>query len=101
MYDPVHKNTGVTAVTNWVSQFQSPDPDGLTFATPGGKLAFPDLFVPERLYTWLLNLRLLRPVPLSYLVPDPALLPTESIRFFHVDPTWIDRVIDGVFAAGN
>src|SRR5262249_16955419 len=70
-------------------------------ATPGGKLAFPDLFVPERLYTWLLNLRLLRPVPLSYLVPDPALLPTESIRFFHVDPTWIDRVIDGVFAAGN
>jgi hypothetical protein len=34
-------------------------------------------------------------------VPDAALLPTESIRFFHVDYNWTDRLIDGVFAAAN
>src|SRR5262249_15575465 len=39
--------------------------------------------------------------PLTYLVPDQALLPTESIRFFHVDPTWVDRIVDGVFSAAN
>jgi hypothetical protein len=29
------------------------------------------------------------------------LLPPESIRFFNVDPTWVDRIIDGVFSAAN
>jgi hypothetical protein len=45
-----------------------------------------------------MDLRLLRRIPLSYLVPDPKLLPPESIRFFHVNQTWVDRVIDGVFS---
>jgi hypothetical protein len=74
--------------------------DGLTVDT--SKLAFPATAdMPGRLYDWLTGLRLLRNVPLDYLVPDSALLPTESIRFFHVDETWIDRIIDGVFSAAN
>jgi hypothetical protein len=57
--------------------------------------------MPGRLYDWLTDLRLLRNVPIDYLVPDSSLLPAESIRFFHVDPTWVDRIIDGVFSAAN
>lgn len=29
-------------------------------------------------------------VPLRYLLPDPAQLPVESLRFFVVDASWID-----------
>ena len=57
--------------------------------------------LPERLREFLIDLRLMRHLPLAYLVPDAALLPPESIRFFHLDPTWMDRIIDGVFAAAN
>jgi hypothetical protein len=44
---------------------------------------------------WLANLGLLYPVPFSHLVPDPRLLPVESIRFFYVDPDWIDALQAG------
>ncbi|MCW3055600.1 MAG: hypothetical protein JWN14_4770, partial [Chthonomonadales bacterium] len=44
---------------------------------------------------WLGNLGLLYPVPFSHLVPDPRLLPVESIRFFYVDPDWIDALQAG------
>ncbi len=44
---------------------------------------------------WLANLGLLHPVPFSHLVPDPRLLPVESIRFFYVDPDWIDALLAG------
>lgn len=60
-----------------------------------------DVQMPEALQRFLLDLRLLRHVPLTYLVPDPSLLPPESIRFFFLDPTWIDRLVDGAFGAAN
>jgi hypothetical protein len=102
MYHSLHAKTGVAAVSAWMNQFKLEAADGLTFLPPGGPdPAFDKLAIPPRLYSWLLDLRLLRNLPLSYLVPDPDLLPPESIRFFHVDYTWIDRVIDGVFAAAN
>jgi hypothetical protein len=44
---------------------------------------------------WLANLGLLYPVPFSHLVPDPRLLPVESIRFFYVDPDWIGALQAG------
>jgi hypothetical protein len=44
---------------------------------------------------WLTNLMNLVPVPFSYLVPDPAMLPVESVRFFRIDPNWIDALIAG------
>ena len=37
---------------------------------------------PRPLRQWLAGLRLLEAVPFSHLVPHPALLPAESIRFF-------------------
>ena len=44
---------------------------------------------------WLANLGLLYPLPFSHLVPDARLLPVESIRFFYVDPDWINALQAG------
>jgi hypothetical protein len=103
MYESLRNMTGVGAATNWVGQirFQTTTaPDGLTFSPPQeqSERFFGSVVFPDRLHAWLIDLRLLRHMPLAYLVPDSALLPPESIRFFHVDPTWMDRVIDGVFS---
>lgn len=77
--------------------------DGLTLIITDQGKAGPatKVQIPARLLQWLIDLRLLRHVPLAYLVPDPQLLPVESIRFFHVDRTWADRVIDGALSAGD
>lgn len=48
--------------------------------------------------SWLANLSLLYPVPFSYLVPDPRMLPVESIRFFYVDPNWIEALNAGALS---
>jgi hypothetical protein len=96
--------TGVQAVVDLVSVYDiQTTPDGLEFASPGdlSKWSIEGVKMPERLRGFLDDLRLLRRIPISYLVPDPNLLPPESIRFFHVNQTWVDRVIDGVFSNTN
>lgn len=93
--------TGVEAVLDLVNQYDiQPSQDGLEFASPVdlSKWNVDAIVIPERLRDFLMDLRLLRRIPLSYLVPDQKLLPPESIRFFHVNQTWVDRVIDGVFS---
>ena len=77
--------------------------DGLTFASPPRTADwFGDgITMTARLVEFLTDIRLLRRIPLSYLVPDARLLPPESIRFFHVNQTWVDRVIDGVVSNTN
>jgi hypothetical protein len=116
MYDPLNFKpdpndpkkrglySGVQAVSDWVGQF-TPEatPDGLQIQPPpqGSTGPFLPVIVPDFLMRWLRDLRLLRNIPLCYLVPDASLLPPESIRFFHVDYMWLDRVIDGVFSAAN
>lgn len=47
---------------------------------------------------WLKNLSLLEPVPFSYMVPNPAMLPVESIRFFYLDPNWTQALIAGAMS---
>jgi len=44
---------------------------------------------------WLANLALLYPIPFSHLVPNPDMLPPESIRFFYIDQGWIDAMLAG------
>ena len=102
MYSKINTQSGAAWASNDMNNFAigGNQTDGLTVDT--AKLAFPaTAALPARLYDWLIGLRLLRNIPLDYLVPDSALLPTEAIRFFHVDETWVDRVIDGVFSAAN
>jgi hypothetical protein len=50
--------------------------------------------------SWLANLSLLYPIPFSYLVPDPRMLPVESIRFFYVDQNWIEALNAGALSIG-
>ncbi|NVB40584.1 hypothetical protein G6O69_22275 [Pseudenhygromyxa sp. WMMC2535] len=56
--------------------------------------------LPDDLQRWLVGLRLLEHVPFHYIVPDARMLPPESARFFYIDRTWTDRLVDGAFAAG-
>jgi hypothetical protein len=53
------------------------------------------LVIPDNIVNWLAQLTLLYGVPFEYLVPDAAMLPTESIRFFYMDQNWTNRLIDG------
>lgn len=47
------------------------------------------------------ELRLLKGVPFSYLVPDEAFLPPESIRFFYLDENWLDAFNNGAMSVGR
>ncbi|SRR5579871_461530 len=101
MYQSFTTKSGAAVVASVAAKFgvQS-GPDGLE--VDFSEFVFPlTVAMPQRLYDFLIGLRLLRNIPLSYLVPDAALLPTEAIRFFHLDPTWMDRVVDGVFSVAN
>lgn len=57
--------------------------------------------LPPYVDAFLAHLRLLVGVPFGYLVPDARLLPPESIRFFYVDRSWTDRLVDGTIAVGQ
>ena len=69
-------------------------PDQLAPLQPEGDL-------PPYLESFLAHLRLLVGVPFEYLVPDDRLLPPESIRFFYLDRSWADRLVDGAAAVGQ
>ncbi len=57
--------------------------------------------VPRNLRLWLARLRLLEGLPFGYLVPDAALLPPESIRFFYLDRGWTDALVEGALSVGT
>ena len=40
-------------------------------------------------------------VPAHYLISDPTHVPTESLRFFYIDPGWVDAVVDGALSLAN
>ena len=57
--------------------------------------------LPDILQKGFEDLRLLKGIPFNYLVPDEAMLPVESIRFFYVDELFMDCLIDGAFSIGR
>jgi len=63
--------------------------------------AAPEAEMPPYMESFLAHLRLLVGVPFGYLIPDARLLPPESIRFFYLDRSWTDRVVDGAVAVGK
>lgn len=50
---------------------------------------------------WALDKLYLSSIPLHHLVPDPDMLPRESIRTFCLDSQWVESVIDGGLSLGN
>ena len=61
----------------------------------------PEAAMPPYMESFLAHLRLLVGVPFEYLVPDARLLPDESIRFFYLDRSWTDRLVDGAISVGK
>lgn len=57
--------------------------------------------IPADLVRFLARLRLLEGVPFNYLVPDAAMLPKETIRFFYVDRNWLDALVQGALSVGT
>ncbi|MCR9072744.1 MAG: hypothetical protein NXI18_13580 [Alphaproteobacteria bacterium] len=57
--------------------------------------------LPDVVATWLGQLKLLTGVPFQYLVPHDSMLPLESLRFFTLDMTWVDYLVDGAFSIGR
>ena len=45
--------------------------------------------VPQDVSAWLGRLVLLYGLPFHYLISEEQMLPSESIRFFYLDPIWI------------
>jgi hypothetical protein len=61
----------------------------------------PDAEMPPYMESFLASLRLLIGVPFDYLAADSRLLPQESIRFFYIDRSWADRLVDGAISVGK
>ena len=70
-----------------------------SFATPvSGDKQLEQITIADELVDWIARLVLLYPVPFHYLVPHQSLLPSESLRFFHLDDNWVDALVDGAFS---
>jgi hypothetical protein len=57
--------------------------------------------IPAEVTDWLGRLVLLYGVPFNYLIPAEDMLPEESIRFFFLDPIWIQYLVQGACSVGN
>lgn len=60
-----------------------------------------DTQVPSGIQSFLNRLALLGGVPFCYLVPHELMLPPEAIRFFQVDPNWIQALLQGANSIGT
>ena len=52
----------------------------------------------DNVFSWLEKLTLLGDIPFQHIVPDSRLLPQNSLRFFYVDPSWLNALIDGALS---
>ena len=60
-----------------------------------------DTTLPDTVSSWFDELSVLRGVPFKYLIPDENLLPSESIKFFWLDPNWMRCLLDGAYSIGR
>ncbi|WP_328690617.1 hypothetical protein OG879_28305 [Streptomyces caniferus] len=49
---------------------------------------------------WMERLDRLHGIPFGYLVPDPRMLPPESLRLFRIDPHWLEALRNGARSIG-
>src|SRR5690242_5339235 len=55
---------------------------------------------PEPVTSFLGRLTLLHGVPFSYLVADEKLLPQDSLKFFFIDPEWVNALVGDTLRVG-
>lgn len=56
---------------------------------------------PAVVTDWLNDMALSHGMPFNYLVPDEAMLPVESVRFFAVHSGWLACLLDGALSIGR
>ena len=67
-----------------------------------GELPQPAPALPSEVAAWFAEfLGLLEAAPFQYLIPDEGYLPPESLRFFNVDPFWMECLFDGASAVAR
>lgn len=57
--------------------------------------------LPGAVGSFLSGLTMCRGIPANYLLPDPALLPPESLRLVTVDPGWTEALLAGALTIGT
>jgi hypothetical protein len=57
--------------------------------------------MPQGIKDYLAKLKLLVPLPASYLFADISQYPEESLRFFYVDDNWTSALTDGALSIGR
>ncbi len=57
--------------------------------------------IPQHIKNKFNSWKKLQGLPYRYLVPNPTLLPNESIRFFRLDNNWVNAFICGAFSIGH
>lgn len=50
---------------------------------------------------WVMDRMFLSGIPAHYLISDPSHLEHENLRFFYIDPNWVDCMIDGALSLAN
>jgi hypothetical protein len=50
---------------------------------------------------WVMDRMNLAGVPAHYLITNPSHLNEESLRFFYIDPNWVDAMVDGALSLAN
>lgn len=53
------------------------------------------------IHSWLCEKLSLGVISPQYLIPEPAYIPSKSLRFFHVNDSWLDCLLDGALAVDN
>jgi len=56
---------------------------------------------PKDVSDWIASLYLLHHIPFNNIVADVRMLPKESIRFFYIDPSWVNSLVEGALSIGN
>lgn len=72
-----------------------------TESMPKVKTADVDLTIPRAIINWLSKLLLLYCVPFNYLVANEQMLPTDTMRFFYIDPNWLKCLLEGACSLGS
>jgi len=86
-------------IRNWyVEKLQ-----GAGYFSPNGNAGSPlkEPSIPATVQNWLGQAMLLYGVPFQYLVPDEEMLPLESIRFFYMNPEWLNSLLQGACSVGR
>lgn len=83
----------------WKRQIAHAGPPSAMAPAPPAAPAVP---VPDGLARWFEHaLARLAAVPFTYLLPEPALLPPETLVAFTLDPVWLAALFDGAFSIGR